>query len=268
MKIMMTLCNLPFIGGYITLFVTLLPFVFLIVLESVTPVLEENILISLGLVLVLVWNYFILRKRGLNLVTPIIPIPFWIISIIFVCIGTWHSYDILQLSYFEANNTPFTIESVEKEGVGNKRFVSITNGVFDGNIVYEYNEETKHVSSIIYPIISREQQQNALFSEQPLMIKILVKQKVDTSVEELDKWIEQQKIIKKNSNIKGIVFFGLKSIDKKNKALVQSNFHLYDNFIFLEEGRTPKPLIVSASSFFISIIGIILSFFVIKNTLS
>jgi hypothetical protein len=270
MNTLTKLCNLPLVGGLIGGLVATLPFLVIYVIIkglNVTAISDAQ-LVSLGGVLVLAWNYFVLRHQGLNIVRrvlPFIPIPFWIIGIIWVGIGTWHTYDAMRVSFFDSNDTPFTIESVEKHGVGGKRFIRITDGRWGSPYVYEYGMITQQVEFVVFPIVSQATW-NLLSSEQPATIRVLVKKDVDhLSVARLEDWAARNGAMSETVDIEGIVRIGFDSLDDRTKGIIQSaKLKLHENFILIEGGIKPSPLILSVLLFLISIGGIVLSLFVIK----
>lgn len=83
-KIIRGIASIPVVGGYFVLLVGFLPIVGLIPLG-----LSTGMLLLLGGVLIALWCFFLSAKNIINIVTPIIPIPNWVLGVVMAIAGVY-----------------------------------------------------------------------------------------------------------------------------------------------------------------------------------
>ena len=85
-KVIRGLCSIPLVGGVIALLIGILPF-FLILPFPDGP--YKYLLNALGGILVAGWCYFLSKKKIINIVTPLLPVPFWVLGILMAIAGVY-----------------------------------------------------------------------------------------------------------------------------------------------------------------------------------
>ncbi len=83
-KIVRVLASLPIIGGALVFVIGFFPLLAIIPLN-----LSTGLSILIGGLLTAAWCYFLSAKKVINIVTPFIPIPLWIIGILVSGIGVY-----------------------------------------------------------------------------------------------------------------------------------------------------------------------------------
>jgi len=79
-------CSIPFIGGFIALIIGILPFFLLIPFWNDS---NKFLLGALGGILVAVWCFFLSKKQIINIVAPVIPVPFWGFGLAIAAVGVY-----------------------------------------------------------------------------------------------------------------------------------------------------------------------------------
>ena len=80
-------CGMPVIGGVVTLLIgIILPIIPFILLSKSIGISNEISMVFAGLA-VAGWNYYLKKSNTINVVTPVIPIPVWILGIIIAAVS-------------------------------------------------------------------------------------------------------------------------------------------------------------------------------------
>jgi len=267
MNILIRLCGLPLFGEIITLLVSIFPAILVIALseslKSASIATADSQVMAVSAVVCLVWNWF-LGKRGLNIVLPVIPIPFWFGCLILTVVGTYYTYDELTISFFDANKTPFTIESVETHGVGDNRFIRITGGLWDEKIVYQYEHQELEtdktqgkVKFILLHLVSPNSVNQA-------MVQVLVKKAThELPVGKIQEFISTQ--LPNPFDIAGVLRKGFQSLNEETKNLIQEHMEVAEPFILIDLDASPTPLLLSFLIFLMSLAGILFGFYILAK---
>ena len=78
-KVVRGICSIPIIGGYLALIVGILPLI--IVIPFIDGPYKYLVTAVAGL-LIAAWCFFLSKKKIINIVTPLLPIPFWVFGIL------------------------------------------------------------------------------------------------------------------------------------------------------------------------------------------
>jgi len=71
-------CSIPVIGGFVALIIAMLPLVVAI------PFIDgpyKFLAVAVAGLLIAAWCYFLGKQRIINIVAPVIPVPFWILGL-------------------------------------------------------------------------------------------------------------------------------------------------------------------------------------------
>ncbi len=167
------------------------------------------------------------------------------ILIIFVlaCMGLWYGGDGLWVNLTSGKLTTFSIETVEKHGIGNSRYVNITDGTWSNGYVYQYDQKTTKVNYVIFALESAETFL-AIEAGEKKPVRVLVKKKASTSTLRLDEWAIKNGAEAEKVEIQGVTLIGFDSIDDSSRKLIQSlGMEISEDVIFIEEGSEPRSLI-------------------------
>jgi hypothetical protein len=207
---------------------------------------------------------------------------FFLIVFFISLIGLVISFDKIRVSLFHSDLATFDIKEVEANGVGNKRYLQINKGVWDGSLVYEAEtyrngeiDSFSKVKSVIIPLMSRtefdSQTENGVSK-----IRVLVKFNMPdgTTVSNLEGvnplisgniadpkkvWKpEQTKEIGEEFSVNGLTLVGINSLDSKSRKLLTSLEHeISPDVIFIEAGSKPGSLTYGLIILGISLVGFI-----------
>lgn len=83
-KIIRGIASIPLVGGFFVLIVGFLPVIALIPLN-----LSTGLTMIIGGVLTVVWCYLLKAKKIINIVTPVFPIPNWVLGVLMVIGGIY-----------------------------------------------------------------------------------------------------------------------------------------------------------------------------------
>lgn len=83
-KIVRALASLPLVGGVLVFVLGFLPLLLIIPLN-----LSNGLTMVIGGLLMAAWCYFLNVKKIINIVTPLIPIPLWILGIVMALAGVY-----------------------------------------------------------------------------------------------------------------------------------------------------------------------------------
>jgi len=80
------ICSIPFIGGFVALIIALLPIV--IAFPFVDSPYKYLVTAVAGL-LIAGWCYFLAKKNIINIVAPVIPVPFWLMGLVISAVAIY-----------------------------------------------------------------------------------------------------------------------------------------------------------------------------------
>lgn len=158
----------------------------------------------------------------------------------------------------------YSMENIEKKGIGDDRFIKLTGAYPTGEYVYHYDVENPNVANkIIFPLVSKkvfDKIEEGKTSKFP--VKVLVKRSsakfkrncvasnscIDDVIQQMD-----------NYTVKGVVLPGLDDVDDETKELLNgSGLNIGNDVIFIEEDEEPKSNTKSILMLIGGIIGILL----------
>lgn len=85
-KVIRGLCSIPVVGGIIALVIGLLPIVIAIPFAD-SP--YKYLVTAVAGLLIAAWCFFLSKNKIINIVTPVLPIPFWVIGIAITAAGVY-----------------------------------------------------------------------------------------------------------------------------------------------------------------------------------
>jgi hypothetical protein len=148
--------------------------------------------------------------------------------------------------WVSSEKEPFkmTLEEVEKNGVGNHKYIQVTDAYTMGNFVYEYS--SKHgikgnVTSVIYPVVSLTKMVN-FYSDtdgtSKLKASVVVKSSVSFPVNQINTYsLDTGKTV-----VEGMVRSGFEGMSMEDKNLLKGgDMELENNFIYLVKEK-PEPI--------------------------
>ena len=100
-KIVRTLASLPLVGGALVFVLGFLPLLLIIPLN-----LSNGVSMIIGGLLMAAWCYFLKAKNIINIVTPLIPIPLWILGFVMAIAGV---YGIVTNAWDDSNVNAETV---------------------------------------------------------------------------------------------------------------------------------------------------------------
>lgn len=160
----------------------------------------------------------------------------FIIGIVLVGMGLKGFYDT-----FTSEKEPYTvsIEEVEKKGLGDHKYVRITNAIPPGNFVYKYKSRLGikgNVTYIIYPVVSEEKLTEYYLDtleDAQLTAKIIVKMDTSFPVSQVDNFEFDTGTVVIEGMVRG-------SVDSEDKDLLQDDaLSLDKNYIYIVK-ETPN----------------------------
>ncbi len=160
----------------------------------------------------------------------------FIIGIALVGLGLKGFYDT-----FTSEKEPYTIsiEDVEKKGLGDHKYVRITNAIPPGNFVYKYKTRlgtNGKVNYIIYPVVSEEKLTEYYLDtmeDAQLTAKIIVKMDTSFPVSQVENFEFDTGTLVIEGMVRG-------SVDKEDKDLLQDDaLSLDKNYIYIVK-ETPN----------------------------
>ncbi|MFN8285843.1 MAG: hypothetical protein U0V74_03765 [Chitinophagales bacterium] len=181
-----------------------------------------------------------------------------IIGIVLVFAGLKGYYDT-----FTSEKEPFTIsiDEVEKKGLGDHKYVRITNAVPPGNFVYKYKSRLGikgNVTYIIYPVVSEERLMEYYLDtleDARLTAKVIVKLDTTFPVSQVDNFEFDTGAVVIEGMVRG-------SVDSDDKDLLQDDaLDLDKNYIYIVK-ETPNS---NASNTVITCLGLGILFFIFRK---
>ncbi len=130
-KIVRTLASLPIIGGALVFVLGFFP------LLAVIPFnLSTGLSIIIGGLLVAAWCYFLSAKKIINIVTPFIPIPLWVVGLLMAMVGV---YGVITNAWDETEATSDVVMPETKPAI--KEIAPITQPETTSDVVNEADQE-------------------------------------------------------------------------------------------------------------------------------
>ncbi|MFC7047785.1 TerB family tellurite resistance protein [Emcibacter nanhaiensis] len=166
----------------------------------------------------------------------------YLILIVLACMGVWYGGDGLWVSLTSNKLTTFNVETVEEHGIGNNRYIKITDGTWGSGIVYQYDQDTGAVDYVIFALESPETYQ-AIAEGRPAEVHVLVKKDAHTNVSRLEQWMIENGADEEKVEVQGVTLVGFDSIDDSSRNLIESmDMKISDDVVFLEEGKKPESM--------------------------
>ncbi len=173
----------------------------------------------------------------------------YLVLLVAAAMGLWYGGDGLWVNLTSGKLTTFDIETVEKHGIGDNRYIRITGGTWSDGIVYQMNEKTHKVDHVIFALESA-QTYRSHSDGKKTAVRVLVKKPANTSDSRLKKWLGENGADEESVDIQGVTRVGFDSIDDESKRLIESmNMKVDDAVIFLEEGSEPRALWMNLAMF-------------------
>jgi len=73
------ICSIPLVGGFVALLIGLLPILLLLPFHNDS---NKYLLAAVGGLLIAGWCFFLTKRKIINIVTPVLPIPFWCLGLL------------------------------------------------------------------------------------------------------------------------------------------------------------------------------------------
>jgi len=148
----------------------------------------------------------------------------------------WGQYDNYQITQHNQLKV-FNIEDIEKDGIAESRYIKIHSVVNMGSFVYYYNQETKHITKVIYPILSAQKLSKYMNEDNTTKVKVVVVDDTPSS-----DCVNNNNCIDINrTTIKGVTLVGWDSLDEDEKALLNSlEIKLEEDLIVLRLDSKPS----------------------------
>ncbi len=85
-KVIRGCCSIPVIGGFVTLLIAFLPLIIAI------PFIDgpyKYLAVAVAGLLIAAWCFFLGKKKIINIVAPVIPIPMWILGLVITVLALY-----------------------------------------------------------------------------------------------------------------------------------------------------------------------------------
>lgn len=168
--------------------------------------------------------------------------------------GVWAGFDGLAINFTSNSIQEFSIEDVEKNGVGGSRYVRIIGGLRGD--VYVYKERFGQVESILYPVVSydminriaakvdlQQETEGSLLEHTSLSpdfgIRVVVNWPLSISADSFNNWVNENLAIEEN-DLSGIVLAGWDAFNEDDTELLKTmgvSFH--EDLILIQKGLKP-----------------------------
>lgn len=166
------------------------------------------------------------------------------------------------------NLKSMTLEEVEESGVGNSRFLEISNCFGLGNFVYKYDEKNPDkVTDVIFPVVSKKvfddyfenisyDGEEIVSGVEEISTVLLVKRSASKFTADcfnnnescLDDLLDfdDEDFFDNGFTVKGVTLVGLEDVDSETKELILSlDYKMGDKVLFLEEDAEPRGMLLS-----------------------
>lgn len=178
--------------------------------------------------------------------------------------GFWWGFDSVRVSHYSSELATFTMDDIEKNGIGDKRYIKITDAFWDGSYVYQAkvkkrDREVKpdtEIEFIEYPLLSTNDAA-AMSEGKPVTAKVIVLRNLDNvKFKDLESWTEQNVKYGRTTDVEGVTRVGLDSLESESKRILQSlDMKINDDVIFVEAGRKPNSTVYGLGVLLASAIG-------------
>lgn len=159
-----------------------------------------------------------------------------IVALVFGGVLLYLAYDDMTVYFNHSDLQSFTIEDVEADGIGEARYIEVSDGSPIGAFVYETKNGVP--TTLYYPLVSTSSIDNYLEDDsQPLIAKVVVSTDRFESA-----CVEQENCAEPGlRTVKGVVQVGLNSIDQETRDLfADSDFALDENVIYMDADKQPQ----------------------------
>jgi len=169
-----------------------------------------------------------------------------------------------------------SLKDIESEGIGDSRYIEVTNCYLLGDFVYEYDEKSPStITNIIFPIVNKDAyldfsedfslELGEEKSEKQASTILIVKRNKEkfnpncgTDSTCLDDLWSVENYAESGFSIKGVSLLGLDELDEKTRNLILSlDYDLDLNVLYLEEDAEPQGFFMSFLKMIGGISGII-----------
>jgi hypothetical protein len=185
----------------------------------------------------------------------------WLWFLFSLCLNfMWKGGDglIIKATSWEIKN--YSLNDIEKDGVGSSRYVAIKNAIRGDS--YVYTKRLGMIESVLYPIISQERLSElakinmenqektedllSLTTSNPnLKIRAVVKMPVSFSEDKIESWANEY-LAREEGELEGIVLKGWDAFDTDDsKLLIGMRIGLHDDLIIIEKGKEPPLIYIS-----------------------
>ena len=174
----------------------------------------------------IVWGYKVLR-----------------LIIILACgVFLWDGFDQVGVTMFNNEIKNFTIEEVENGGVGDARYIEVTDTFPAGIMVYTEDQDTGHVSDVVFPVTTLEKVVLAT-EDDPAQATLYILRDLDKMGEQSCTYDNDFCIAFELQTYKGIVQVGLNDMDDETRDLfVDNGLELPENVVVLAENKEPAAI--------------------------
>lgn len=166
--------------------------------------------------------------------------------IILVCgVVLWEGADRVGVAMFNNDLQSFVIDDVESNGVGDARYIEVTGAMPEGTMVYTTDQDTGHVTDVVFPVSTLEKVILAT-EEEPVQATLYIVRDPNNMGEQSCTLDNDFCIEFEEKSYTGIVQVGLNDMDDETQDLFVSNgIPISDDVIVLEENAKPTPLLRS-----------------------
>lgn len=196
---------------------------------------------------------------------------------------TYYGYDGMR---GDSSLRTLSVTEIENGGVGDSRFIEITDCYTSGAFVYEYEDNNKDAAtSVIFPVISsesflREVEETIVADSADFSTEFIENEKIKTHIlikrntarfdpscaagdgtctKDLTDFILEGEELR-GFTVRGTTLLGLDEMDSRDRELIQSlNYEIADNVVFLEEDAEPKGTALSLLMIVAGILGMLIT---------
>lgn len=172
-KIIRGIASIPGVGGLFVLILGFSPLLLVIPLN-----LSNGISMIIGGLLMAAWCYFLSAKKIINIVTPLIPIPLWILGVVMAIAGV---YGIITNKWDETETTPEVSMPEVKQSIQEPAMVEKPEA--------EPEPESEQITKHEQPEISPEIPQQSSNADQD--------KAAEYALEQMEKALEDMKVLEK-----------------------------------------------------------------------
>lgn len=184
-----------------------------------------------------------------------------IILIIAIASMAWEEYQ--SVSTTLTNNTlkEFSIAAVEESGIGDTRYVQLTNATEEGQYVYITDQKTKQVTSVFY-LVSTSEKVNAATDENPINPMVMIKRNLNDDKHKNCTLENDFCIDFKPKNYQGAAYVGedeiTRSMSHRTRGFIKDSGIELDNMVLLAEDVDPNSEYLDIFGFLVGLILVII----------